>query len=534
LIECVSVPWSSVVSRKCDGREPLSSASEADSGSQSASRRLGAVRDALNSGRPEQVIELGRTLASELTDPSDQATLHLLMGGAELLNGRIAPAMQRFRLADLGDLSKRDQVQIGVWEAFSRYGAGGIAAVEAVVDELEANSGDDLFMRSSVLGLRAWISMERGQSTQAVETALAARALSSDLNDPDMRVLAHLLVAMAHSGAGQVDPASAAVAAGIESAVHTGHTTALPILNMVGGDLDHIRGRLHHSLRHARTAIASSEPISAGLIGVWGHGQMAVVADRLGDDDAAANHVVNAERALLRGAPIGWGHLAIARLRLGRQDDAERNFQRLIDVWRYLADQGSSSHPQMLALPSTDFAGRQLSSASLNELLARLGALNPTNPVDSLSRDLAVAALRDDLGVAIELAEALTQTRSTHLTMVGDALAIVADLAARLVDRRSRSYADDAREVYTSIGAHGDLRRLIARHPEIARGDSQVMTPAERRVVSLVIDGLSNAEIAGELFLSVKTVESHLAKVYRRFGVKSRTQLVSYLRQLPD
>jgi DNA-binding CsgD family transcriptional regulator len=33
------------------------------------------------------------------------------------------------------------------------------------------------------------------------------------------------------------------------------------------------------------------------------------------------------------------------------------------------------------------------------------------------------------------------------------------------------------------------------------------------------------------LVLSIKTIESHLARVYRRFGVKSRTQLVTRLRQ---
>jgi DNA-binding NarL/FixJ family response regulator len=55
------------------------------------------------------------------------------------------------------------------------------------------------------------------------------------------------------------------------------------------------------------------------------------------------------------------------------------------------------------------------------------------------------------------------------------------------------------------------------------------LTSTELRIAGLVRDGASNREIAGRLYLSVKTVEATLTRVYRKLGVRSRTQLSSRL-----
>jgi DNA-binding NarL/FixJ family response regulator len=62
------------------------------------------------------------------------------------------------------------------------------------------------------------------------------------------------------------------------------------------------------------------------------------------------------------------------------------------------------------------------------------------------------------------------------------------------------------------------------------------LTSTELRIAGLVRDGASNREIATQLYLSVKTVEATLTRVYRKLGVRSRTQLSSRLQsvdQLP-
>ncbi|MFF5076814.1 AAA family ATPase [Actinoplanes sp. NPDC000266] len=55
------------------------------------------------------------------------------------------------------------------------------------------------------------------------------------------------------------------------------------------------------------------------------------------------------------------------------------------------------------------------------------------------------------------------------------------------------------------------------------------LTSTELRIAALVRDGASNREIASRLFLSVKTVEATLTRIYRKLGVRSRTQLSSRL-----
>ena len=52
------------------------------------------------------------------------------------------------------------------------------------------------------------------------------------------------------------------------------------------------------------------------------------------------------------------------------------------------------------------------------------------------------------------------------------------------------------------------------------------LTPTERDVVRLVSEGLANNDIAGRLFVSPRTVQTHLTHVYTKLGLSSRVQLV--------
>lgn len=69
---------------------------------------------------------------------------------------------------------------------------------------------------------------------------------------------------------------------------------------------------------------------------------------------------------------------------------------------------------------------------------------------------------------------------------------------------------------------------FVGERPVVVRPDSPSVSPREREIVRLLALGRSNKEVASELSLSVKTVESHRTNVMRKLGVHSVAGLVRY------
>lgn len=99
----------------------------------------------------------------------------------------------------------------------------------------------------------------------------------------------------------------------------------------------------------------------------------------------------------------------------------------------------------------------------------------------------------------------------------------------RRKDARERLRA--ALEVFDELDARPWAERAAAelvatgepgQRSPIAIGE---LTPQEMQIAVLVADGQRNAEISRTLFLSVRTVEFHLSRVYAKLGVRSRTEL---------
>ncbi|HEX8204894.1 MAG TPA: helix-turn-helix transcriptional regulator, partial [Solirubrobacteraceae bacterium] len=73
--------------------------------------------------------------------------------------------------------------------------------------------------------------------------------------------------------------------------------------------------------------------------------------------------------------------------------------------------------------------------------------------------------------------------------------------------------------------AYEELLASGARPRRVATSGADSLTPSERRVAEMAARGLTNRDIAQSLFVTEKTVETHLGHVYGKLDLKSRTQL---------
>jgi DNA-binding CsgD family transcriptional regulator len=89
-----------------------------------------------------------------------------------------------------------------------------------------------------------------------------------------------------------------------------------------------------------------------------------------------------------------------------------------------------------------------------------------------------------------------------------------------------------------AAGAAEELASLLASCPAARTPALRVKQPAltkrEREVAVLAARGVASKEIADQLFLSSRTVDNHLMRVYAKLGVSGRTELATALRALPD
>jgi DNA-binding NarL/FixJ family response regulator len=98
--------------------------------------------------------------------------------------------------------------------------------------------------------------------------------------------------------------------------------------------------------------------------------------------------------------------------------------------------------------------------------------------------------------------------------------------AAERVLREGLQLADGMGAAPLVEAARQELRALGLRPRRSAVTGPDSLTPTERRVAELAASGLTNRQAAEALFVTVKTVETHLARVYQKLGISTRTELL--------
>lgn len=143
-------------------------------------------------------------------------------------------------------------------------------------------------------------------------------------------------------------------------------------------------------------------------------------------------------------------------------------------------------------------------------------------------------AARGELDAAcVEVDRALTEHRRMDMPFERARALLVKGVIERRARQRARAKAslEEARAEFERLGAvlwadnaAQELTRLGMR-----RSSGDELTPSERRVAELAAAGLTNREVAAALFISPKTVEANLSKIYRKLAISSRAELGAYM-----
>jgi len=157
-------------------------------------------------------------------------------------------------------------------------------------------------------------------------------------------------------------------------------------------------------------------------------------------------------------------------------------------------------------------------------------ALDAGDAAGAAASALASAALADEVGVPVWAATARTLA-GRALAELGERDRAVAELkaaAAELQRCGATRYRDAAEHELRRLGHHIHRR---TRPGKVDGTGIETLTERELQISRLVVDRRTNREIAAELYLSQKTVETHLRNIFRKLDADSRVDVARTVEQ---
>ena len=380
-----------------------------------------------------------------------------------------------------------------------------------------------------------------GRETAALT---AERALALQGAAGDHRVLGQPLVALGVHWwwTDRLDEARTAVLRLVARAKEVGDESSLPYLLVLLGQVEMLLGELEHALARAREGRDAAEQSGQGTLVAYHLGLEGLVEAQRGNAKRARAAALAAlERVPETGgrpaellARWALGHLELA---LGASEAAFANLEPGVALVREegLAEPGAlrfvvDAVEAAIGLGRRDEAidildwhegnAWRLERASAlasclrcrGLLASQAGALD-----DALSAYANALEWHERAGVPLEMGRTLIAlgAMQRRVKRRREARETLKQAAAVLDGIGAVAWADRARE---------ELRRISGRAPSLG-----ALTPAEERVAALVAEGRTNREVAAALYLSERTVEGHLSRVFGKLGVRSRTELARVL-----
>jgi DNA-binding CsgD family transcriptional regulator len=339
---------------------------------------------------------------------------------------------------------------------------------------------------------------ELTRARSLLEEAEASAAASGD-EGTRAHVLFHR--ALLEWFAGRWSEALAHAAAGLELAEQLGDVQLRGMFLNARATVDASLGDAERTRAEAEEAIAISQSVSDAVFPVW--------------DLAALGHL-ELSRSNLRAADEYLRPLPTHLVSVGWDDPTDQMWPDTIETLIRLGELGGAR--SLLEL--------------FEERAQRLGGPWPLAAA-ARCRGLLAAAEGDLPGAFESFSHSLAKhERSESPFERARTLLALGSVRRRAKEKRAaREALEEATATFDRLGARlwaerarEELARVSGRRPSTSG-----LTETEDRVARLAAQGLSNKEIAAALFVTVHTVEAHLVHVYRKLGIRSRSELAAGL-----
>lgn len=473
------------------------------------------------------------------TDSSGRARLEPAFGVMLQRMGLTADAMDRFSHALAhAEWSGEERSFILAVSSMASAVAGDLVRAEAEAQEaLRLGEGTDAaFVTGQAHTTLTLVNLGHGRPREALVHAEAAVSADRQGTGPDeYRAVAHALKGMAYAELDMFEHAEESIANGLRLAEARQNSIQLPILLASQALLDYVHGNWDSALASANHALEVAHDtgllVARGL--AWGiaacvegnRGNLSVARDLV--DQAVANR-----RGRFGGLGEEWVSLAAAAV----ASDPRGQYDALCDAWFRLSGVPYQlawkicAHPLVVA--AVDQGDREVAEAVTRKAedgARRAGEVASARAVALCCRGSLTGSLEQ-----LEAGIALLRTSGRPLPL-GLACREASRLAAEAGDQaHSLALLREAAEAFQQLGATvmsamiaADVVQASTRSAGSAATSEEwtSLTDAERRVALLAATGLTNRQIAAQIGVSPRTVQSQLAGACAKFGVSSRVQL---------
>ncbi len=500
----------------------------------------------LLAGRIPDAETICRRLLDQPHDPAVEGTARMCLARALLAQGRQRDGLAEMeRAAESPLLTEAERAAARAFAGFARLSTGDLdgAAGAARQASSAALAADDPFPASIAMATLAMVCESRGQLADALRSAHDAVRLAEDSlarqgrRYPVQVSCGYILVEL-----DRLEEARSTLRAGKRISEERGVRWPLPSFGVILGLERFVVGQWDDALAELESCLELAGELGEENYTVnLAHAIMALISFHRDDlNRAAAEEQAANEELEGRGAQFArWAPWPRALLQEASGQPA-RALATLVTPLRESARLGISAEYPVMGADLVRLAVTEGDSSLARQVAAAVGDIASRNDVAWLRG----AALRCQ-GLADSDAHALAGAADAYAAASRplDLALASEDAAAVFVKQgdpeRARPLIEQAIDIYERLDAYRDLARanVVLRLAGVRRGVRgprkrpqvgwESLTPTERTVTALVAEGLSNPQIGERLFISRRTVQTHLVHVFAKLDISSRAQLAA-------